>query len=31
MLNTFTPSFRRTPESSLINSLDPGLRRGDKL
>jgi hypothetical protein len=25
------PSFRRRPESSEINNLDPGLRRGDDL
>jgi hypothetical protein len=30
MLNRLIPSFRRTPESSLIKPLDPGLRRGDR-
>lgn len=28
-LNKSTTSFRRTPESSQIKHLDPGVRRGD--
>jgi hypothetical protein len=29
LLNDFTTSFRRTPESSKFKLLDPGVRRGD--
>jgi hypothetical protein len=31
ILNKSTLSFRRTPESSQIKPLDPGVRRGDDL